>query len=78
MSVMAVPVTTQPTFTAGTPVKLFEGIYGTNRPARNHDVTPDGQRFLFVQEKETSAPKLTQIVLVQNWFEELRRRAPIR
>ena len=38
----------------------------------------DGQRFLMIQatEQPQSAP-LTQINVVLNWFEELRRKAPV-
>jgi hypothetical protein len=44
---------------------------------RGYDVTPDGQRFLMVQERERPPITPTQVVLVQNWFEELRRRVPV-
>jgi hypothetical protein len=42
----------------------------------NYDVSPDGQRFLMLKpiEQEQSAP--TQINVVLNWFEELKRRVP--
>jgi hypothetical protein len=39
------------------------------------DVSPDGQRFLMVKETD-QAPSLTQINVVLNWFEELKRRVP--
>ena len=41
---------------------------------RNYDLAPDGQRFLMLKpvESETSAP--TQINVVVNCFEELKRR----
>ncbi len=45
---------------------------------RTHDVSPDGERFLMIKEgggaDDTSAP--SQLILVQNWFEELRRLVP--
>ena len=73
---MAVPVTTQPTFRAGTPTLLFEGQYHNdfNWSPPNYDVTPDGQRFLMIQPGEQEAA--TQINVVLNWFEELKRLAP--
>ena len=47
---MAVDVTTEPTFSAGTPRLLFEGTYELSGGTRaNYDVTPDGQRFVMVQ-----------------------------
>jgi Tol biopolymer transport system component len=74
--VMAVPITTTPTFSAGSPRMLFEGPFRIDGPFRGYDVTPDGQRFLMVQEIAQPAARLSQMVLVQNWFEELKRVAP--
>jgi eukaryotic-like serine/threonine-protein kinase len=74
--VMAVPITTTPTFSAGAPRMLFEGPFRIDGPFRGYDVTPDGQRFLMVQEIAQPAARLSQMVLVQNWFEELKRVAP--
>jgi hypothetical protein len=73
---MAVPVTTQPAF--GTPTKLFEGAYQRGLIVRNYDVTPDGQRFVMVREKERVPPRLTEMILVQNWFAELKRLVPVK
>jgi serine/threonine-protein kinase len=66
----------------GTPTKLVEGPYlgGTagTTAGRTYDVSPDGRRFLMVKEAAstdaTSAPR--EIVVVQNWFEELKRLVP--
>ncbi len=71
---MVVPVRTDVTFTAGNAEVVFEwphfGPYG-----RNFDITPDGRRFLMSKPlepaDETAAP--TQIHLVLNWFQELKR-----
>jgi Tol biopolymer transport system component len=70
---MAVPITTTPTFSAGTPRMLFEGPFRTDGPFRGYDVTPDGQRFLMVQEIAQAPAHVSQMVLVQNWTEELKR-----
>jgi len=48
---MAVAVTTVPTFVAGPPRVLFEGRYGATAIVRPYDVSPDGQRFLMVKQK---------------------------
>ena len=48
-SMMAVDITTEPTFTAGIPKELFKNRYAATFPVRNYDVTPDGRRFLMVQ-----------------------------
>ena len=73
---------TEPSFTPGTPEVLFEGDYLT-AVGRNYDVAydvaQDGQRFLMIKEggnsDKTAAP--ASLILVQNWFEELRRLVPV-
>ena len=75
---MAVEVTTQPTFSAGKPKLLFEGQYlsvQTGLTNTAYDVSPDGQRFLMVKEIGRTV-STTQINVVQNWFEELKQKAP--
>jgi hypothetical protein len=76
VQVMAVPVVTGPAFSAGTPRLLFEGPFRTDGPSRSYDVAPDGQRFLMVQEVQWPQAQVSQMVLVQNWVEELKRLAP--
>ncbi len=73
---MAVLITTTPSCTAGVPQKLFEGRYGTQALVRGYDVTPDGQRFYFAQYKERPPVRATQMILVQNWLEELKTKVP--
>ena len=78
---MAVDVTLQPTFSAGKPTMLFEGQY-FNDPfpliATTYDVSADGRRFLMVKENSERESSTAQINVVQNWFEELKRRVPTR
>jgi serine/threonine-protein kinase len=74
---MAVEITTQPGFSAGTPRMLFEGRYEQPPvPLHNFDVSHDGQHFLMLKpvEQEQAAP--TQINVVLNWFEELKQKVP--
>jgi len=76
---MAVDITTQPSFQAGTPRLLFEGKYvrhGTSLAEPNFDISADGRRFLMFKQTERQEETLTQIHVVLNWFEELRRRVP--
>lgn len=79
-ALVAVPVQTQPVFTAGNPAKLFDARYLSIRPARSYDVTPDGQRFLFIENApvadSSGAPAAPTLVIVQNWTEELKRLVP--
>ena len=71
---MAVTIQVWPTFGVTRPVLLFENRFAvTHRPEvrQNYDISPDGERFLMIQNKqETTAPNLD---VVLNWFEELRR-----
>jgi Tol biopolymer transport system component/predicted Ser/Thr protein kinase len=74
---MAVDIATQSGFTAGTPRMLFEGRYEpTPVPLPNYDVSRDGQRFLMLKPSEQEQAAPTQINVVLNWFEELKRRVP--
>jgi serine/threonine-protein kinase len=75
---MAVPVQLGTTVVAGRPQVLFEfGILPILAGARSYDLAPNG-RFVIIrsdraQGEENTAP---QIVVVQNWFEELKRLVP--
>ena len=76
----SVPIVTEPTFTAGAPEVLFEGDYLApvglgNRP---YDLTPDGDRFVMIKTGVATSDtgESPQIVLVQNWVEELKRLVP--
>jgi hypothetical protein len=55
----------------GEPKVLFEMPGFLDR----FDVTPDGQRFVMIEEGE-SQPAPAHLVLVQNWGEELKRLVP--
>ena len=72
---MVVPTIIQPTFTASKPEVLFERPYWMYPPLRNYDVTPDGRRFLMIKESEQVAAA-TRVIVVLNWFEELKRLVP--
>ena len=71
--VMVVPVETGPTFDAGTPRILFEGSYSPPSTGGNpyYDVSPDGQRFLML-----AYSTRTEVHVVLNWFDELKRLVP--
>jgi hypothetical protein len=57
---------------------LFQGRYGATAGIRAYDVTSDGRRFLMVQQKERPAVNAADMILVQNWSEELKARVPTR
>jgi hypothetical protein len=66
-------------FAPGRAVRLFEGTgylgAGAQGGGRTYDVSPDGNRFLMVRTEDQAS---TPLVVVLNWFEELKRLAPIR
>jgi len=76
---MVIPIDTEPTLTLGTATVLFEGTY-LQGIGRRHDLAPDG-RFLMIKPTGASAEDATsalpQIVVVENWFEELKRLVPM-
>jgi Tol biopolymer transport system component len=78
IKMMAVAITLRPGFAAGAPHMLFEGRYAQAANIRGYDVTPDGRRFLMVQDKERPATAAAEMILVQNWIEELKARVPTR
>jgi serine/threonine-protein kinase len=84
VSLQRVPITLTPTFSAGTPVKMFDVDAATANTSigRIYDVSSDGRRFLMIKSAAPATPDApaSRIVvnLVQNWFEELKRRVPTR
>jgi len=81
----SVPIrVTGTTFGAGQPTtilrtKYFPGFTGLGLDLRGYDVSADAQRFLMVkdvpEENLTQRPSV-QMVVVLNWFEELKARVP--
>jgi Tol biopolymer transport system component len=78
VSILSVRVAMAPAFTFGVPRELFTGPYAVNQPARAYDVSPDAQHFLLLQSREPAPERITQMNVVQNWFEELERLVPRR
>ena len=80
--VMGVTVETGAGFEASTPGLVVERpYYGTQAPipGRTYDIAPDGQRFLMLKadpDPDDPFAGVTQIHVVQNWFEELKARVP--
>jgi hypothetical protein len=73
-SLMAVTVTTKPTFEAGTPTRLFEAkmstLVNTSFTRNQYVASADGQRFLVNQAAGTPP----SIVVVVDWPAGLKRR----
>jgi eukaryotic-like serine/threonine-protein kinase len=78
-SMMAVDVDTVDSFHAGIPHKLFsfaDGQEVSTMPVRSYDVYPDGQHFIVQPLQRDPSPPVTNLRVVANWFDELRRRVP--
>jgi hypothetical protein len=79
---MVVDIQTQPSFSAGKPRQLFEGPYASNTVSvtwrADYSIALDSQRFLMLKPKKQQQQQtaLTQINVVQNWFEELKQKVP--
>jgi Tol biopolymer transport system component len=76
-SLMAVAITTTPTFTAAPPEALFRlsGYVLAGTRGIRYDVAPDG-RFLMLKDEDGRDTR-DRIVVVQHWFEELGRLVPL-
>ena len=76
---MMVAFETEPSFRVRTRALLFEetGVYNWS-VGHTYDIAPDGQRFLMIKEGGggTDDAPAPQIILVQNWFDELQRLVP--
>ena len=62
------------TFTLGAQVPLFNtSAFASNSSAVNYDVTPDGQRFVFLRVLATpGAERAEELVQITNWAAEVR------
>ena len=78
---MSVAVEADVTFVARTPEMLFplNNVLLPATDSSNYDIAPDGEHFLFLQRTvttDTDSGTAGDIIVVQNWFEELRRLVP--
>ncbi|MBM3819499.1 MAG: serine/threonine-protein kinase [Acidimicrobiia bacterium] len=78
-TVMAADLQAGPTFVAGTPRRVISGRYVAPLNGRPFDVTRDGRRFLMIKTPDTTSDtaERPRVVVVQGWFEELKRRVPV-
>jgi WD40-like Beta Propeller Repeat len=77
--VWVVDVQTGSAFSVRKPRLLFEQPgYLSSDPIRGWDISLDGQRFLMVKGDERKPQPVTEMILVQNWLEELQRLVPVK
>jgi hypothetical protein len=74
-----------PSFSASTPTKILDMRYYAGAATRGldlraYDVAPDGQRFLMIKDAASTEQKTATptrgLVVVLNWFGELKARVP--
>jgi hypothetical protein len=72
---MAVPVRPGSTFSAGQPIAVLKIPAGASRA---YDVARNGRILFHIQDSMRAGepPPRQEIVVVQNWFEELKARVP--
>jgi Tol biopolymer transport system component len=70
--VWVVPVTLTPAFRPGKPRVLFE----REKTLFDFDAVPDGEHFVIVEAASAVRERL-EIVLIPNWFEELKAKVPV-
>jgi Protein kinase domain/WD40-like Beta Propeller Repeat len=78
-ALMRLPIERGPAWRSGTPTKLFDNNYAwvvAGFSGRSYDISADGRRFLAIKPatEQTGAP--SNLIVVQNWFEELKQRVP--
>ncbi len=67
LKMMALSIETDPAIRIVDRKELFEGKFVQYRWSRQYDITPDGTRFVMIQN-----PPGGDVEVVTNWFEELR------
>jgi serine/threonine-protein kinase len=81
-AVTTVPIQAAAAFSFGKPVRLVDAKYFHGvQQSRSYDVSRDGQRFLMIKDAgaasgQGSAETTANIVVVINWFDELKQRLP--
>jgi Tol biopolymer transport system component len=75
--IWAVDIQADTSITPGRPRLLFEqkGL-SMGMPVRSWDISLDDQSFLMVRDEEREPRPVTELVLIHNWFEEVKRLVP--
>ena len=67
---------TSEAFSASRPERLMDHLFPAGGTALAYDVSPDGKRFLTLGEELSELDEASEIHVVTNWFEELKRLDP--
>ena len=73
--ILAVPVKSATTLVAGRPQVLFEFAVHATISGRPYDIAPD-ERFLMIRSGQAEGGTAANMIVVLNWFEELKRLVP--
>jgi hypothetical protein len=74
---MSTPVQAGSNFGFGNPTRVMDLLdYNMGNLGRDFDITPDGRRLLLLKD-DTQQIGTTQIGVVENWFEDLKRLVPV-
>ena len=67
------------TLAVGTQAKVFDTKYAPRFPWRTYDVSRNGQQFLMIKEATADVnARPASLVVVEHWFEELKRLPPVK
>lgn len=70
---------TESDFAVSKPRLLFkQSGYLSTSPIRSYDMNRDERRFLMIKREERKPQPVTEMILIQNWFEELNRLCPVK
>jgi serine/threonine-protein kinase len=72
-NIMLAAIETEPIFKVQARKVLFKDVYATYGPYTNYDIHPDNKRFVMIKNPLEIS---TEMIVVLNWFEELKRLAP--
>jgi serine/threonine-protein kinase len=76
-TIYEVSIETEPSFRSSAPRVLLEEAPFMTGIGRTWDVHPDGKRFLILAPSSSTGGRGPDVVLVQNFFEELQRLVPV-
>jgi len=78
-ALMGVRMEPGPSWRSSTPARVLQGQYffANAGNGRTFDIAPDGKRFLMIKAGGGTESTPRNLVVVQNWFEELKRLVPV-
>jgi len=75
-ALMGVRMEPGPSWRSSTPARILQRQFAYSGFGRAFDIAPDGRRFLMIREGGGNEAAPQNLVVVQNWLEELKRLVP--